>query len=56
VHALGPDLHPAPFDPGVLRAWAAWDYEYGRLPQPMSARAVSHSCVERNLHFLPLAG
>jgi NitT/TauT family transport system substrate-binding protein/putative hydroxymethylpyrimidine transport system substrate-binding protein len=32
--ALGPDLRPAPFDPAVLHAWAAWDLEHGLLKQP----------------------
>jgi len=31
LEALGPDLHPAPFDPAVLREWAAWDLEHGLL-------------------------
>lgn len=35
LRALGPDLHPAPFDPAVLRAWAAWDREHGLLRRPL---------------------
>jgi putative hydroxymethylpyrimidine transport system substrate-binding protein len=35
LHALGPDLHPAPFDREVLRAWAAWDLEHGLLQRPL---------------------
>lgn len=35
LRALGPDLHPAPFDPAVLRAWAAWDLEHGLLRRPL---------------------
>jgi ABC-type nitrate/sulfonate/bicarbonate transport system substrate-binding protein len=31
LRALGPDLRPAPFDPKVLREWAAWDLEHGLL-------------------------
>ncbi|HEX5763394.1 MAG TPA: ABC transporter substrate-binding protein [Solirubrobacterales bacterium] len=31
LQALGPDLAPAPFDPAVLRQWAAWDVEHGLL-------------------------
>ncbi len=33
---LLPDLHPAPFDPAVLRAWAVWDLEHGLLEQPLN--------------------
>jgi putative hydroxymethylpyrimidine transport system substrate-binding protein len=29
LRALGSDLRPAPFDPAVLRKWAAWDLEHG---------------------------
>jgi len=35
LRALLPDLHPAPFDPAVLRAWAAWDLEHGLLKRPL---------------------
>jgi ABC-type nitrate/sulfonate/bicarbonate transport system substrate-binding protein len=35
LHALLPDLHPAPFDPAVLREWAAWDLEHGLLKRPL---------------------
>ncbi|HEV7769716.1 MAG TPA: ABC transporter substrate-binding protein [Solirubrobacterales bacterium] len=31
LDALLPDLHPAPFDPEILRAWATWDFEHGLL-------------------------
>ncbi len=31
LQALRPDLRPAPFDPAVLREWAAWDLEHGLL-------------------------
>jgi ABC-type nitrate/sulfonate/bicarbonate transport system substrate-binding protein len=34
--ALRPDLHPAPFDPDVLRAWAAWDLQHGLLEKPLA--------------------
>lgn len=34
LSALGPDLRPAPFDPAVLREWAAWDLEHDLLEQP----------------------
>jgi NitT/TauT family transport system substrate-binding protein/putative hydroxymethylpyrimidine transport system substrate-binding protein len=32
---LRPDLYPAPFDPAILRAWAAWDLEHGLLKRPL---------------------
>ena len=35
LRALGPDLRPAPFDPRVLREWAAWDLEHGLLSRPL---------------------
>lgn len=35
LRALRPALHPAPFDPAVLRAWAAWDREHGLLRRPL---------------------
>lgn len=35
LKALGSDLRPSPFDPGVLRAWAAWDREHGLLERPL---------------------
>jgi len=35
LHALLPDLHPAPFDSGVLGEWAAWDLEHGLLERPL---------------------
>jgi len=35
LRALLPDLHPAPFDRGVLREWAAWDLEHGLLERPL---------------------
>ncbi len=31
LRALRSDLHPAPFNPAVLREWAAWDLEHGLL-------------------------
>jgi ABC-type nitrate/sulfonate/bicarbonate transport system substrate-binding protein len=40
LHALRPALAPAPFDFGVLRAWAAWDHEHGLLEQPLEPRQV----------------
>jgi NitT/TauT family transport system substrate-binding protein/putative hydroxymethylpyrimidine transport system substrate-binding protein len=38
--ALLPDLHPAPFDPAVLRAWAAWDLKHGLLERPLDVEAA----------------
>jgi ABC-type nitrate/sulfonate/bicarbonate transport system substrate-binding protein len=35
LQALLPDLRPAPFDPGVLHSWAAWDLEHGLLERPL---------------------
>jgi putative hydroxymethylpyrimidine transport system substrate-binding protein len=35
LHALLPDLKPAPFDPSVLHAWARWDLEHGLLSRPV---------------------
>jgi ABC-type nitrate/sulfonate/bicarbonate transport system substrate-binding protein len=35
MQALLPILRPAPFDPRVLRAWAAWDLKHGLLAEPL---------------------
>jgi putative hydroxymethylpyrimidine transport system substrate-binding protein len=35
LRVLLPDLRPAPFDPGVLHAWAAWDLAHGLLERPL---------------------
>jgi NitT/TauT family transport system substrate-binding protein/putative hydroxymethylpyrimidine transport system substrate-binding protein len=35
LKVLLPDLHPKPFDPAVLRAWAAWDLTHGLLERPL---------------------
>jgi len=35
LHVLLPDLKPAPFDPVVLREWAAWDLRHGLLKRPL---------------------
>ncbi len=37
---LKPDLRPAPFDPAVLRAWAAWDLKHGLLQRPLDVSAA----------------
>jgi ABC-type nitrate/sulfonate/bicarbonate transport system substrate-binding protein len=38
LNALLPNLHPAPFDPRVLRAWSTWDVEHGLLTHPVEIR------------------
>jgi NitT/TauT family transport system substrate-binding protein/putative hydroxymethylpyrimidine transport system substrate-binding protein len=38
LQALLPDLHPAPFDRGVLNEWAAWDLRHGLLEQPLDVQ------------------
>ena len=38
--ALRPDLRPAPFDLGVLHAWAAWDLEHGLLEKPLDVSSA----------------
>ncbi len=40
LRVLRPNLHPAPFDPAVLRAWAAWDLAHGLLERPLDVRAA----------------
>jgi putative hydroxymethylpyrimidine transport system substrate-binding protein len=35
LDALLPDVHPAPLDPKVLRAWSAWDVRHGLLQHPV---------------------
>jgi putative hydroxymethylpyrimidine transport system substrate-binding protein len=40
LEALLPDLHPAPFDPAVLRAWARWDLDHGLLEHPLDVDAA----------------
>ena len=39
--ALLPDLHPGPFDPAVLHAWADWDLEHGLLERPLDVSGRS---------------
>ncbi len=36
LRVLLPDLKPAPFDPTVLREWAAWDLQHGLLKRPLN--------------------
>ena len=46
LQVLLPDLRPAPFDPAVLRAWAAWDLEHGLLRSSRStSKQPPSSCV-----------
>jgi NitT/TauT family transport system substrate-binding protein/putative hydroxymethylpyrimidine transport system substrate-binding protein len=40
LDVLLPDLHPRPFDPAVLRAWARWDLEHGLLERPLDVDAA----------------
>jgi putative hydroxymethylpyrimidine transport system substrate-binding protein len=40
LNVLIPYLRPAPFDPGVLREWAAWDLEHGLLERPLDVEAA----------------
>jgi putative hydroxymethylpyrimidine transport system substrate-binding protein len=40
LHALLPDLRPAPFDVGVLHEWAGWDLEHGLLRRPLDVGAA----------------
>jgi putative hydroxymethylpyrimidine transport system substrate-binding protein len=40
LQALGPDLRPAPFDPTMLREWAAWDLEHGLLERPLDIESA----------------
>ncbi len=40
LRVLLPALHPAPFDPAVLRAWARWDLEHGLLERPLDVGAA----------------
>jgi len=40
LKVLRPDLRPAPLDPGVLRAWAAWDLVHGLLERPLDVDAA----------------
>lgn len=40
LDVLLPDLRPLPFDPAVLRAWAAWDLEHGLLERPLDVDAA----------------
>jgi putative hydroxymethylpyrimidine transport system substrate-binding protein len=37
---LLPDLHPLPFNPAVLREWAAWDLEHGLLEKPLDVETA----------------
>ncbi len=40
LRVLLPDLHPARFDPAVLRAWARWDLRHGVLKRPLAVSSA----------------
>jgi putative hydroxymethylpyrimidine transport system substrate-binding protein len=40
LRVLRPILHPAPFDPAVLREWAAWDLEHGILERQLDVSSA----------------
>jgi NitT/TauT family transport system substrate-binding protein/putative hydroxymethylpyrimidine transport system substrate-binding protein len=40
LNALLPDLHPAPFDPRILREWSNWDVTHGLLQHPVDITAA----------------
>jgi putative hydroxymethylpyrimidine transport system substrate-binding protein len=40
LEVLLPDLHPRPFDPTALQAWAAWDLRHGLLEKPLDVAAA----------------
>jgi putative hydroxymethylpyrimidine transport system substrate-binding protein len=46
LKALLPDLQPQPFDPSVLRAWAAWDLEHGLLERPLDVGSAFEQPVD----------
>jgi len=52
LRALRPDLSPAPFDPVVLREWAAWDLRHGLLEKPLDVGSAFRlgGATEQALH------
>jgi putative hydroxymethylpyrimidine transport system substrate-binding protein len=42
LRVLLPDLHPLPFNPAVLREWAAWDLEHGLIKRPLDVNRAFH--------------
>lgn len=38
LNVLLPDLHPEPFNPAVLQAWARWDLQHGLLEKPLDVK------------------
>jgi putative hydroxymethylpyrimidine transport system substrate-binding protein len=40
LKVLLPDLHPDPFDPAILQAWATWDLKHGLLEKPLDVEAA----------------
>jgi putative hydroxymethylpyrimidine transport system substrate-binding protein len=47
LKVLLPVLHPTPFDPSVLRAWAKWDLKHGLLERPLDVEAAFARFVNR---------
>lgn len=39
---LLPALHPRPFNPAVLQAWADWDLRHGLLDKPLTVKETFH--------------
>jgi putative hydroxymethylpyrimidine transport system substrate-binding protein len=42
LQVLLPILHPEPFDPAVLKSWAAWDLKHGLLERPLDVEQAFH--------------
>jgi putative hydroxymethylpyrimidine transport system substrate-binding protein len=42
LKVLLPALHPAPFNPAVLQAWATWDLRHGLLEKPLDVKQAFH--------------
>ena len=42
LKVLLPALHPDPFDPTVLQAWATWDLRHGLLEKPLNVEEAFH--------------
>lgn len=40
LNVLIPYIRPRPFDPGILREWAAWDLEHGLIERPLDIEAA----------------
>ncbi|HEX2393522.1 MAG TPA: ABC transporter substrate-binding protein [Solirubrobacterales bacterium] len=48
LKVLLPDLHPDPFDPAILKAWAAWDLEHGLLERPLDVGSAFEQPVDQS--------